>query len=105
MEPVTAASRPADVLAAASHGAALLVLASHKRGPFAVVFAPAARRDAAFPACPVAVVPDGRHDQPRSGKVAVGIDGSFTSWDALRWAATEARYRGAELKVVHVASP
>ena len=46
----------------------------------------------------MAVVQDGRHEHPRSGTVVVGIDGSFTSWDALRWAATEARYRGAELK-------
>ena len=103
-EAVTAGSRPAEVLAAASHGAALLVVASHKRGPFGDLFTSVAWRSAAVPACPVAVVQDGRHDHPRSGKVVVGIDGSFTSWDALRWAATEARYRGAELKVVHVAS-
>jgi len=105
VEPVTAGSRPAEVLAAAGHGAALLVVASHRRGPFGYVVTPTAGRGAAFPACPVAVVQDGWHDHPRSGKVVVGIDGSFTSWDALRWAATEARYRGAELKVVHVAFP
>lgn len=102
-EPVTSESRPAEVLVAASHGAALLVVASHKRGPFGYVFTSAARRGAAFSACPVAVVQDGRHDHPRSGKVVVGIDGAFTSWEALRWAAMEARYRGAELKVVEVA--
>ena len=67
------------------------------------MFTPAARRAAAVPACPVAVVPDGRQDHPRSGKVVAGIDGSFTSWHALRWAATEAQYRGAELRVVDVA--
>jgi nucleotide-binding universal stress UspA family protein/nitroimidazol reductase NimA-like FMN-containing flavoprotein (pyridoxamine 5'-phosphate oxidase superfamily) len=103
VEPVTAGSRPAEALAAASHGAALLVVASRKRGPFGDVFTSAARRGTAFAACPVAVVRDGRQDHPRSGKVAVGIDGSFTSWDVLRWAATEARYRGAELKVIDVA--
>ena len=103
VEPVTAGSRLAEVLVAASHGAALLVVGSRKRGPFGYVFTSAAWRGAAFPACPVAVVQDGRHDHPRSGKVVVGIDGSFTSWDALRWATTEARYRGAELKVVDVA--
>jgi uncharacterized protein len=103
VEPVTVHSRPAEVLVAASHGAALLVVGSHERGPFGYVFTPAARRGAAFPACPVAVVQDGRHEHPRSGTVVVGIDGSFTSWDALRWAATEARYRDAELKVVDVA--
>jgi uncharacterized protein len=103
VEPVTAESRPAEALIAASHGAALLVVGSHKRGSFGSVVTSAARGGAAFPACPVAVVQDGRHHHPRSGKVVVGIDGSFTSWDALRWAATEARYRGAELKVVDVA--
>jgi nucleotide-binding universal stress UspA family protein/nitroimidazol reductase NimA-like FMN-containing flavoprotein (pyridoxamine 5'-phosphate oxidase superfamily) len=103
VEPVTAGSRPAEFLVAASHGAALLVVASRKRRPFGYLFTPAAWRGAAFPACPVAVVQDGRHDHPRPGKVVVGIDGSFTSWEALRWAATEAQYRGAELKVMHVA--
>ena len=104
-EPVTAESRPAEVLVAASHGAALLVVGSRKRAPFGSVVTAAAWRGAAFPACPVAVVRDWQHEHPRSGKVAVGIDGSFTSWDALRWAATEARYRGAELKVVAFLQP
>ena len=103
VEPVTAESRPAEVLVAASRGAALLVVGSRKRGPFGDVFTPAARRGAAFATIPVAVVRDGRHEHPRPGKVVAGVDGSFTSWDALRWAATEAQYRGAELKVVHVA--
>ena len=103
VEPVTVHSRPAEVLVAASHGAALLVVGSHERGPFGHMLTSMAGRGAAFPACPVAVVQDGRHEHPRSGKVVVGIDGSFTSWDALRWAATEARYRDAELKVVDVA--
>ena len=44
VEPVTAGSRPAEVLVAASHGAALLVVASYKRGPFGDVFTPAALR-------------------------------------------------------------
>ena len=103
VEPVTVHSRPAEVLVAASHGAALLVVGSHERGPFGHMHTSMAGRGAAFPGCPVAVVQDGRHEHPRSGKVVVGIDGSFTSWDALRWAATEARYRDAELKVVDVA--
>ena len=103
VEPVTVHSRPAEVLVAASHGAALLVVGSHERGPFGRMLTSMAGRGAAFRGCPVAVVQDGRHDHPRPGKVVVGIDGSFTSWDALRWAATEARYRDAELKVVDVA--
>ena len=103
VESLTAGSRPAEVLAAAGHGAALLVVASHRRGPFGYVVTPTAGRGAAFPACPVAVVRQGQREHPRPGKVVVGIDDSFTSWDALRWAATEAHHRGAELKVVHVA--
>jgi uncharacterized protein len=103
VEPVTAESRPAEALVAASHGAALLVVGSHKRGPFGDIFTTAARRGAAFATIPVTVVRDGRHEHPRPGKVVAGVDGSFTSRDALRWAATEAQYRGAELKVVHVA--
>ena len=103
VEPVTVHSRPAEVLVAASHGAALLAVGSHERGPFGRMLTSMAGRGAAFPGCPVAVVQDGRHEHPRSGTVVVGIDGSFTSWDALRWAATEARYRDAELKVVDVA--
>ena len=103
VEPVTVHSRPADVLVAASHGAALLVVGSHERGPFGHMHTSMAGRGAAFPGGPMAVVQDGRHEHPRSGQVVVGIDGSFTSWDALRWAATEARYRDAELKVVDVA--
>ena len=103
VEPVTVQSRPAEVLVAASHGAALLVVGSRERGPFGHMLTSMAGRGAAFTTCPVAVVRDGRYEHPRSGKVVVGIDDSFTSWDALRWAATEAQYRDAELKVVHVA--
>jgi nucleotide-binding universal stress UspA family protein len=102
-ESLTVESRPAEVLVAASHGAALLVVSSQKRGAFGYMFKSAARRGAAFTTCPVAVLREGRHEHPRSGKVAVGVDDSFTSRDALRWAAMEAQYRGAELKVIHVA--
>ena len=36
-----------------------------------------------------------------SGVIVVGVDGSETSHDALRWAAEEARLRSARLVVVH----
>ena len=100
VESLTAESRPAEVLVAASHGAALLVVGSQQRGPFGDVVKSAARRGAACTTCPVAVVREGQHKNPRSGKVVAGIDDSFTSRDALCWAATEAQYRGVELKVV-----
>ncbi len=102
---LAAGSRPAEVLVAASRGAALLVVGSHKRGAFGYMVNSVARRGAACTTCPVAVVREGQHEHPRSGQVVVGIDDSFTSRDALRWAATEAQYRGAGLKVVPVAFP
>jgi len=103
VESLTAGSRPTEALVAASRGAALLVVGSHQRGAFGYMFKSVARRGPAFTTCPVAVVREGQHQHPRSGKVVVGIDDSFTSRDALRWAATEAQYRGAELNVVPVA--
>ena len=36
-----------------------------------------------------------------AGTIVVGVDGSPVSADALRWAAAEARLRGARLQVVH----
>ena len=102
VEPVTAESRTAEALAAASHGAALLVVGSGKRGPFGDMFTPAGRCGAAFATIPVTVVRDGRTSILAPAR-SWPHDGSFTSRDALRWAATEAQYRGAELKVVHVA--
>jgi nucleotide-binding universal stress UspA family protein len=38
-------------------------------------------------------------------RVVVGVDGSPESRAALRWAAVDARRRGAELRVVHVHEP
>ena len=104
-------SRAAAVLVAASHDAALLVVGSHKRGAFGHMFKSVARSAATFATCPVVFMPE-KHDEhyqehedrPDSGMIVVGIDDSFTSREALRWAATESQYRGAELKIVHVAS-
>ena len=104
VESLAAGSGPADVLVAASHGAALVVVGCQQRGPFGGMVKPVARCGAACSTCPVAVVRQGQYGRPRSGTVVAGIDGSVTSRDALRWAATEAQYRGAELKVVPVAS-
>ena len=103
VESLAVEGRPAEVLVAASRGAALLVVGSQQRGPFGDVAKSVARRGAACTTCPVAVVREGQHKNPRSGKVVAGIDDSFTSRDALCWATTEAQYRGVELKVVHAA--
>lgn len=39
------------------------------------------------------------------GRIVVGVDGSEGSHQALRWAAEEARLRGAALEVVHTYPP
>jgi nucleotide-binding universal stress UspA family protein/nitroimidazol reductase NimA-like FMN-containing flavoprotein (pyridoxamine 5'-phosphate oxidase superfamily) len=104
VESLMAGSRPAEVLVAASHSAALVVVGCRKRGPFGGMAKSAARCGAACSTCPVAVVREGQHGHPRAGTVVAGIDDSVTSRDALCWAAAEALYRGAELKVVPVAS-
>jgi len=47
---------------------------------------------------------DGREDRPADADrplIVVGLDGSEHSSAALRWAAAEARLRGARLRVVH----
>lgn len=51
--------------------------------------------------CPVAVVRHPVGDPPASERVVVGIDGSVSSRQALRWAVAEARARRARLDVVH----
>ncbi|WP_203789195.1 universal stress protein [Paractinoplanes rishiriensis] len=47
------------------------------------------------------VVVRGRRPDPAAGRVLVGVDGSSTSVQALRFADQEARARGAALQVVH----
>lgn len=105
VEQLTVQSHAAEALTAASHGAALLVVGSHMRGAFSQIFRSVSRRTAAFASCPVAAVREGQDRPPRFGLVVVGVDDSFTSRDALRWAAAEALYRKARLKVVHTVVP
>lgn len=105
VEQLTVQSRPAEALTAASHGAAMLVVGSHVRGAFSEVFKSVSRRAAAFASCPVVAVREGQDRPPRCGTVVVGVDDSFTSRDALQWAAAEALHRKARLKVVHTVVP
>lgn len=49
--------------------------------------------------CPVIVVAD--RVRPTSGRVVVGVNGTEASHFALRWAAEEARLRGADLVAAH----
>jgi nucleotide-binding universal stress UspA family protein len=52
---------------------------------------------------PLVIVPRGWHPQPQArGRIVVGVDGSAESVAALRWAATEALARRADLEVVTV---
>ena len=41
----------------------------------------------------------------RPGPVVVGVDGTYRSIGALRWAADEARQRGVGLLAVHACDP
>lgn len=100
VESLTVRGHAAEALVAAGHGAALLVIGSHARGPFSEVFRSVPRRTAAFATCPVAAVRPGQEGPARFGTVLVGVDDSFTSRDALRWAAAEALHRDALLRVV-----
>ena len=55
--------------------------------------------------CPVVAVRESQDRPPQFGMLVVGVDDSFTSADALRWAAAETLYRKARLKVVHTVVP
>jgi nucleotide-binding universal stress UspA family protein len=89
--------KPARVLAAASEGAALLVVG--RRGAGAVRQLLGSTSTAALRAarCPVAVVPA---SEPATGTIVVGWDGSAPSQRAVAWAAEEAAARAAVLEVV-----
>jgi nucleotide-binding universal stress UspA family protein len=93
----------ADVLVDASTSADLLVVGPRGQGGFlGIQLGSVSERCVDHAHCPTVVArrrPDRRAgDRPC---VAVGVDGSGTSVPALAWAATEARRRGAELRVVH----
>lgn len=87
-------------LLGASDAADLLVLGARGRGGFAsLLLGSVSQRVVESATRPVAVV---RESGPvRGGQVLVGVDGSASSVDALRWAAGEAKARDAELHVVY----
>jgi nucleotide-binding universal stress UspA family protein len=94
---------PARALVAVSDGADLLVVGGRGLGGFrGLLLGSVSHQVLHHAACPVAVV---RHEDGATGdrppRVLVGVDGSDTAQLALRWAAEEARLRGAELRVVH----
>lgn len=94
---------PARALIDASATADLLVVGARGLGGFKGLFLGSISQQCLHHAsCPVAVI---RHDAARqpvpTNRIVVGIDGSPTSRDALRWAVEAARLRQAELVVVH----
>ena len=94
---------PATALLTASAGADLLVVGTRGRGGFAgLLLGSVSQRCLTHATGPVAVVPPtaGDGDRP-SGRIVAGVDGSPSSYDALRWAAIEARRRSARLDIVH----
>ena len=91
---------PARGLLEAGDAADLLVLGARGVGGFeGLLLGSVSERVAQLCRKPVAVVR--AHAPVRNGRVVVGVDGSARSLEALRWAAAEARARGAELDVVH----
>lgn len=98
------AGNPVALLIAASAKAALLVIGSDYRGPGDGPDRGAhGVRIAAGAGCPVVVVPD--FDTSGRSGIVVGVDGSPTSEDALRFAAAEADRLGEKLVAVSVWTP
>ena len=93
---------PATALLAAAEDADLLVVGTRGRGGFAgLLLGSVSQRCLTHAPCPVAVVPPTSDSDHTSGRIVVGVDGSPASYDALTWAAAEARRRSARLDLVH----
>jgi nucleotide-binding universal stress UspA family protein len=93
-----ARGRPTRALLDAARDADLLVVGSRGHGGFTgLLLGSVSQHVIAHAGCPVVVV----HEHPTStGRIAVGVDGSPESEQALRWAAGQARLTGAELHAV-----
>ncbi|MFD7159583.1 universal stress protein [Kribbella sp. NPDC059898] len=94
------------VLAHAARKARMLVVArSRSRGPQRLAHTQANLRLAARAGCPVVVVPLSWRPSLLDRKVAVGIDGTALSAEALEFAFGEAAGRDGDLTVVHAGLP
>ena len=90
---------PARGLLDAAQDADIVVVGARGLGGFrGLILGSVSQRVLENAPCPVAVA---RGTDEGRGRIVVGVDGSKGSADALRWAAEEARNRGATLVVVH----
>lgn len=86
-----------------SAGGALLVLGQRSTGAVTRLLLGSVSRQAAEHAdCPIVVVPMDPDPRSRRPEVAVGIDGSDASVDAVGFALEEAAMRGVGLRAIHV---
>ncbi|TCN26925.1 universal stress protein family protein [Kribbella orskensis] len=96
----------ADVLAEAARNARLLIVGrTPKRGPQRLQAAQANLNLAARVGCPVLVVPLSWRPSAIDRKVAVGVDGSALSAEAVEFAFLAAAERGGDLTVVRAGLP
>jgi nucleotide-binding universal stress UspA family protein len=94
---------PVPALLDASEGADLLVVGARGLGPVRRLLLGSVSQQCLHHAtCPVAIVREGTHDAAdRIARIVVGIDGSDTAGNALRWALEEGRLHRATVEVVH----
>lgn len=105
MRPVLVQDHPGKALVDAARGAELLVVSSRGRGGFkGLLLGSVSQHCLHHATCPVAVIPPGWGGDD-GGKVVVGVDGSASSVEALRWAVASAAGRGAALDVVNAFDP
>ncbi len=98
-------SPPALALTVASRTADLLVVGARGKGGFdELLLGSVSDQCIQYSHCPVAVVsedPDDRRAREVDARIVVGIDGSFGSSQALRWALQEASVRSASVEALH----
>jgi nucleotide-binding universal stress UspA family protein len=91
--------QPADVLAAASEGADIVVLGRRGLGSAAsAVLGSVSNRLAIHAKCPLVIVGEGEF--PTAGSIVVGVDASEFGTNALRFAIAEAGVRRTSVKAV-----
>lgn len=85
-----------------SADAGLLVLGSHGTGGFTQALLGSVGRQVAERApCPVIIVPRDTDPRPRRAEITVGVDGSESSAEAVRFALEEAAMRSIGVRALH----